>query len=63
MKLLEKKKIIEYLNEHDSMNRTDVENLLNLSTSRAKIILNSMCEKGYIIKTGNGRSIMYVLNK
>lgn len=61
--MTQEEKIIEYLNEHDSMNRADVESLLNISTSRAKIILNSMCEKGYIIKTGNGRSIMYVLNK
>lgn len=60
--ITQEEKIIEYIKEHNSINRIEVEKLLNVSTSRAKNILNSMCDNEYIVMTGKGRSIAYVLN-
>lgn len=59
--ITQEEKIIEYLKEHDSINRNEVEELFDISTTRAKNILTKMCEEGYIAMIGKGRNIVYVL--
>ena len=59
--LTQEEKIIEYLKKNDKINRNIVEQLLDISTSRAKNILNNMCEKELITMIGNGKNTMYVL--
>lgn len=59
--LTQEEKIIEYLKKNDKINRNIVEQLLDVSTSRAKIILNNMCEKELIVMVGSGKNIIYVL--
>lgn len=43
--LTQEEKIIEYLKKNIKINRSIVEQLLDISSTRAKVILNSMCEK------------------
>lgn len=59
--LTQEEKIIEYLKKNEKINRNIVEKLLDISTSRAKIILNNMCEKSLIEMVGSGKNIIYVL--
>lgn len=59
--LTQEEKIIEYLKKNEKINRNIVEKLLDISTSRAKIILNNMCEKSLIKMVGSGKNIIYVL--
>lgn len=59
--LTQEEKIVEYLKKNEKINRNIVEKLLDISTTRAKIILNNMCEKELIEMIGSGKNIMYVL--
>lgn len=59
--LTQEEKIIEYIRKNEKINRNIVEQLLDVSTSRAKIILNNMCEKELIKMIGSGKNIIYVL--
>lgn len=59
--LTQEEKIIEYLKKNIKINRSIVEQLLDISSTRAKVILNSMCEKKLIEMIGNGKNTMYVL--
>ena len=59
--LTQEEKIVEYLKKNNKINRNIVEQLLDISSTRAKNILNNMCEKELIIMIGNGRNTMYVL--
>ena len=59
--LTQEEKIVEYLKKNSKINRNIVEKLLDISSTRAKNILNNMCEKELIIMIGNGKNTMYVL--
>ena len=59
--LTQEEKIVEYLKKNNKINRNIVEQLLDISSTRAKNILNNMCEKELIIMVGNGKNTMYVL--
>ena len=43
--LTQEEKIVEYLKKNNKINRNIVEQLLDISSTRAKVISNSMCEK------------------
>ena len=47
--LTQEEKIVEYLKKNSKINRNIVEQLLDISSTRAKNILNNMCEKELII--------------
>jgi len=53
--------IFNYLKENVSITRADVEKTLNVGTTRAKQIINSLLEADIISKEGSGRSTHYVL--
>ena len=59
--LTQEEKIIEYLKKNNKINRNIVEQLLEVSSTRAKNILNSMCEKKSILMVGSGKNTIYVL--
>lgn len=59
--LTQEEKIVEYLKKNSKINRNIVEQLLDISATRAKNILNNMCKKELIIMIGNGKNTMYVL--
>ena len=59
--LNQEEKIVEYLKKNNKINRNIVEQLLDISSTRAKNILNNMCEKELIEMIGSGKNIMYVL--
>lgn len=59
--LTQEEKIIEYLKKNSKINRNIVEQLLDISTTRAKVILNNMCENDLIIMEGSGKNTFYVL--
>ncbi|MCQ2749689.1 MAG: putative DNA binding domain-containing protein [Clostridia bacterium] len=55
--------IIKYLKENKKIERSGVEKLINVSTTRAKNILKKMCDDKQIKMIGNTRNISYVLNE
>ena len=59
--LTQEEKIVAYLKKNNKINRNIVEQLLDISSTRSKVILNSMCEKKLIEMIGNGKNTMYVL--
>ena len=59
--LTQEEKIIEYLRKNSKINRNIVEQLLEISSTRAKNILNSMCGKKLILMVGSGKNTIYVL--
>ena len=59
--LTQEEKIIEYLKKNNKINRNIVEQLLDISSTRAKNILNNMCKNKLIVKVGSGKNIIYVL--
>ncbi len=60
--LTQKEKIINHLNENEKITREIVENILKVSSTRAKNILLEMLDEKTITKLGNGRNVYYVLN-
>lgn len=61
MSLSKEDYIINYLKLNKSIKREDVENILNLSKSGARKIINKMIEKNIIEQNGIGKNIYYVL--
>ena len=59
--LTQEEKIVEYLKKNNKINRNIVEQLLDISSTRAKNILNKMCENKLIVMVGSGKNIIYVL--
>ena len=59
--LTQEEKIVEYLKKNNKINRNIVEQLLDISSTRAKNILNNMCENKLIVMVGSGKNIIYVL--
>ena len=59
--LTQEEKIIEYLKKNNKINRNIVEQLLDISSTRAKVILNNMCENNLIHMEGSGKNTFYVL--
>lgn len=54
-----KNTVMNYLNEHGEITNSDVRELLNVSVATANRILNTMVEKGLIIRFRSGRSWAY----
>ena len=52
-----------YLKKNNKINKNIVEQLLDISSTRAKNILNNMCENKLIVMVGSGKNIIYVLKK
>lgn len=59
--LTQEEKIVEYLKKNNKINRNIVEQLLDISSTRAKNILNNMCKNKLIVRVGSGKNIIYVL--
>lgn len=59
--LSQEEMIVEYLKINNKINRIIVENLLNISSTRAKYILKNMCNNKIITTIGTGKNTMYVL--
>ena len=59
--LTQEEKIVEYLKKNNKINRNIVEQLLDISSTRAKNILNNMCETGLIVMVGSGKNTIYML--
>ena len=51
----------EGIKKNNKINRNIVEKLLDISSTRAKNILNNMCENKLIVMVGSGKNIIYVL--
>lgn len=59
--LTQEEKIIEYLKKNNKINRLIVEKLLNVSSTRAKLILKNMYNNKKIVLIGSGKNTMYIL--
>lgn len=59
--LTQHEKIIEYLKSNDKITRTIVEQLLNISSTRAKSIIRNMIEEKLIVAANSGKNIYYML--
>ena len=59
--LIQEEKIVEYLKKNNKINRNIVEQLLDISSTRAKNILNNMCKNKLIVMVGGGKNIVYIL--
>lgn len=53
--LIQEEKIVEYLKKNNKINRNIVEQLLDISSTRAKNILNNMCKNKLIVMVGGGK--------
>ena len=51
--------VMNYLNDNGEITNSDVRKLLNVSVATANRILNTMVEKGLIIRFRNGKSWAY----
>lgn len=54
--------IIDYLKEYGEINRVKVEEILNVSTTRAKTIIKKMVDNKLIKANDTGRNTSYILN-
>lgn len=52
--------ILEYLSEHDSIKRSEVERLLGISQATSGRLLKRLVEEGKLRKVGNGKMTRYV---
>ena len=59
--LTQEKQIIEYLKKNNKANRTIVEDLLNISKTRATDILNKLINENIIMQIGRGKNTYYTL--
>ena len=59
--LTQEEKIIEYLRKNKKITRLIVESLLDISTTRAKVILNNMIKNNLIISVNTGKNTTYEL--
>ncbi len=60
-KLSKEEQIMEYLRINYEVKRELVENILNLSKSGARKVINKMIEQNLIIQKGTGKNTIYVL--
>jgi len=60
-KLSKEEQILEYLRINHEIKRELVENILNLSKSGARKVINKMIEQNLIIQKGNGKNTIYIL--
>ena len=60
-KLSKEQQILEYLNINKEISRENVENILSLSKSGARKVINKMIENNLIIQKGTGKNTFYVL--
>ena len=60
-KISKEQKILEFLKDNQEISRDIVENMLDLSKSGARKIINKIIENNLIIQKGIGRNIYYVL--
>ena len=59
--LSQEEQIIDYLKKYNKISRTIVENMLNISKTRANNILKELVKKEIISLSGNGKNIVYIL--
>ena len=59
--LTQQEQILEYLTKYGKISRIIVEEMLDISKTRANDILNNMINKNLITKQGNGKNITYIL--
>ena len=59
--LTQEKQIIEYLKKNNKASRTIVEDLLNISKTRATDILNKLINENIIMQIGRGKNTYYTL--
>ena len=57
----QEEQVIRYLESNNKITRLVVEKILNVSTTRAKVILKNMIKEEKIIAKGNGKNTIYVL--
>lgn len=62
-KLSQEEKVIRYLEENEKITRQEVEILLNVAKSRAKVLMQQMVTNKIILKQGTGKNVYYILNK
>ncbi len=62
-KFSKEEQIIEYLKINHEIKREIAENILNLSKSGARKVINKMIEQNLIIQKGTGKNTIYVLKK
>lgn len=60
-KISKEQQILEYLKDNQEISRNIVENILNLSKSGARKVINKMIENNLIIQKDNGKNTYYVL--
>lgn len=58
----QEKQIVDYLIKHESINRQNVEEILNVKNTRARVVLNDLRDKDSIVMKGNGPKTYYILN-
>ncbi|RFD76076.1 AAA family ATPase [Gardnerella sp. DNF00622A] len=56
------KKIIEAVNNHGTIKREQVQNILNVGSTKAKQLLSNLVSRGDISVCGKGRATTYVFN-
>ena len=61
--LTQQEQILEYLTKYGKISRIIVEEMLDVSKTRANDILYDMINKNLISKQGNGKNITYILNQ
>ena len=59
--LTQQEQILEYLVKYGKISRVIVEEMLDISKTRANDILYDMISKDLIIKQGNGKNITYII--
>ncbi len=60
--LQEKTTIVEYVQENGLITRQDVEEMLEVGTTKAYRLLMELCEEGKLLVQGSGKNLKYVLN-
>lgn len=59
--LTQEEKIIDYLTKNNKINRKVIETILDVSSTRAKQVINNMIKKKIIIAKGKGKNTYYIL--
>lgn len=55
--------ILNYIREHDSIDRKQTEQLLGISQTSAGVVLRKMVNAGILSKSGNSRNVRYFVSK
>lgn len=56
----EKQLILDYAAENDGIVRKDVEELLDIKTTKAFLLLRELCQEGMLVAQGNGKLSRYI---